>query len=507
VNSQTVLSSLFKPKSISRRFSYAFVGVVALVCIGFATIAIFINIARTDTEIKNRLDNTVSLAKISLATPLWNFDKDQVEHIFDAMLLDESIVYVEVLWDKQVIAKRARQKYKENTFSFFENNSQFTTKKTIVNHESIDVGLLQIAMSREQVRQEIIFEGLGVVVLVIIILASISATSIFITKRYLFNPLSKLKESASQLARGELDAAIDTDSSDEIGDLARDFDAMRGSIKELIGALRDSNEKLEDYSRTLEQRVEDRTAELTHAKSEAEGANRAKSEFLANMSHELRTPLNAILGYTELVLDGIYGDVPEKIQEVTTRVQQSGEHLLGLINDVLDLSKIEAGHLTLSIGDYTIQEVVENVFTALQSLAREKNLALNVSLSPDLPTGKGDPNRLTQVLLNLVGNAIKFTEMGSIDIKVAEEDGPFVVSVSDTGPGISEADQQKIFGEFHQADGSSSRKKGGTGLGLAISKKIIEMHGGRIWVESCLGKGSTFWFMVPNSVEVQRKVT
>jgi len=200
-----VLNSLLRPKSISRRFSYAFVGVVALVCVSFATVAIFINIGRTDTEIKARLNNIVDLAKISLATPLWNLDNEQVEHIFDALLLDESIVYVEVLWGEQVVVKKTRPKYAGTTFSFFEKNSEFTTKSVIVPHETKSVGLLRIAMSREQVRQKIIFEGLGIVGLVIIILSSISATSIFITKRYIFNPLSKLKDSASLLANGELD--------------------------------------------------------------------------------------------------------------------------------------------------------------------------------------------------------------------------------------------------------------------------------------------------------------
>jgi signal transduction histidine kinase len=226
-------------------------------------------------------------------------------------------------------------------------------------------------------------------------------------------------------------------------------------------------------------------------------ASKHKSEFLANMSHELRTPLNAILGYTELILDNIYGDVSEKVRDVLTRLERSGRHLLGLINDVLDLSKIEAGQLALSLGAYSMKEVVQTVFTAVEALAAEKHLALKVAVLPDLPLGHGDERRLTQVLLNLVGNAIKFTEVGEIGVQVATADESFLVSVADTGPGISEADQARIFEEFHQVDSSSTRKKGGTGLGLSIAKRIIEMHGGRIWVESSLGKGSIFWFTLP----------
>ncbi len=241
--------------------------------------------------------------------------------------------------------------------------------------------------------------------------------------------------------------------------------------------------------------------EIEEKGRQLEVASKHKSQFLANMSHELRTPLNAILGYTELIVDNIYGEVPGKIREVLDRVDKSGRHLLGLINDVLDLSKIEAGQLALALTEYSMRDVVQTVFTAVESLASEKKLALNVSLPPDLPPGRGDERRIAQVLLNLVGNAIKFTEAGEVRVQVAASDSSFVVSVADTGPGIAEADHRKIFEEFQQADTSSTRKKGGTGLGLSIAKRIIEMHGGRIWVESTPGKGSTFRFTLPVRVE------
>jgi signal transduction histidine kinase len=170
---------------------------------------------------------------------------------------------------------------------------------------------------------------------------------------------------------------------------------------------------------------------------------------------------------------------------------------------VLDLSKIEAGRLTLSLNDYSMQDVIQTVFTSVEALAVEKNLDLKVIVPQDLTTGKGDEQRIAQVILNLLGNAIKFTEQGEVKVEATVSNETFLVSVFDTGPGLSEADQKKIFEEFQQADESSTRKKGGTGLGLAISKKIVEMHGGRIWVESTLGKGSTFWFTLPIRVERQ----
>jgi GAF domain-containing protein len=243
--------------------------------------------------------------------------------------------------------------------------------------------------------------------------------------------------------------------------------------------------------------------EIQEKSRQVEEASKHKSQFLANMSHELRTPLNAILGYTELIIDGIYGEAPEKMRTVMERVQSNGKHLLGLINDVLDLSKIEAGQLVLSIQDYSIKDVVHGVYSAVEPLASGKKLAFKIDVPANLPPARGDDRRLTQVLLNLVGNAIKFTDAGEVAVKAAASNGAYTISVRDTGPGIAEADQAKIFDEFQQADSTQTKAKGGTGLGLSIAKRIIEMHGGTLWVESSLGAGSTFSFTVPLRVEHQ----
>jgi signal transduction histidine kinase len=241
--------------------------------------------------------------------------------------------------------------------------------------------------------------------------------------------------------------------------------------------------------------------EIQEKSRQVEEASKHKSQFLANMSHELRTPLNAILGYAELVLDGIYGDAPEKMRNVLERIQTNGKHLLGLINDVLDLSKIEAGQLVLSLNDYSIKDMMQGVYVAVEPLAGNKKLNFKLEVPPDLPPARGDERRLSQVLLNLVGNAIKFTDTGEVAIKASTANGSYTVAVRDTGPGIAEADQAKIFEEFQQSESTHTKAKGGTGLGLAIAKRIVEMHGGRLWVESTLGNGATFFFTVPLRVE------
>jgi GAF domain-containing protein/anti-sigma regulatory factor (Ser/Thr protein kinase) len=243
--------------------------------------------------------------------------------------------------------------------------------------------------------------------------------------------------------------------------------------------------------------------EIQEKSRQLEIASQHKSQFLANMSHELRTPLNAILGYAELMTDGAYGEPSDKMLEVLKRLEANGKHLLGLINDVLDLSKIEAGQLVLELTDYCIQDIAQTVRSTLEPLAADKRLAFKVEMAPELPPGHGDGRRLTQVLINLVGNAIKFTDAGEVAIKAEANNGAFHVSVRDTGPGISAVDQARLFQEFQQADNAITKKKGGTGLGLAISKRIIDMHGGKIWVESQPGQGSTFTFTLPVIVERQ----
>jgi signal transduction histidine kinase len=246
--------------------------------------------------------------------------------------------------------------------------------------------------------------------------------------------------------------------------------------------------------------IEDKSRQL-------ELASAHKSQFLANMSHELRTPLNAILGYTELLVDGIYGELATRPHEVLIRVQENGRSLLALINDVLDLAKIEAGLITLNPEPYSIGAMAQSVMSAMEPLARTKGLDLVTRIDPAAPLGYGDVRRLQQVLINLVGNAIKFTDSGQVEVTTAAADNRLRVTVRDTGPGIAAEDQETIFEEFHQVDNSSTRVKGGTGLGLAISRRIVELHGGHLTVSSTIGKGATFVVDLPQRIEIGAEET
>jgi signal transduction histidine kinase len=246
--------------------------------------------------------------------------------------------------------------------------------------------------------------------------------------------------------------------------------------------------------------------EIARKSRELEIASQHKSQFVANMSHELRTPLAAILGYAELMQEGYYEPQGPKSLAALGRIRSNGKHLLGLINTVLDIAKIESGQFSLNLGEYALENVVETVRAATEALAETKMLGLRAEVAKSLPIGLGDEQRLTQVLLNLVGNAIKFTDSGEVCIIATLVNGHFNVSVTDTGPGIPIEEQKRIFEQFHQVDSSNTKAKGGTGLGLAIAKQIVEMHGGLIWVESIVGKGSTFRLELPVRAE-NRKPT
>ncbi|MGQ0510017.1 MAG: GAF domain-containing protein [Betaproteobacteria bacterium] len=237
--------------------------------------------------------------------------------------------------------------------------------------------------------------------------------------------------------------------------------------------------------------------EIAEKGRELEEASRHKSNFLASMSHELRTPLNAILGFNEMILGQVYGEVPADMQEPLTDIQTSGKHLLRLINNVLDLAKIEAGRMELSPQDYSVHDTVGSVHSTLRPLAAEKGLEFLATLPEDLPLAFGDAGRIAQCLMNLAGNSLKFTKAGRVEISVVHEGDLLRYSVADTGIGIPPDKIGSLFTEFKQTDATIASEYGGTGLGLSITRKFIEMHRGRIWIESELGKGSAFIFEIP----------
>jgi signal transduction histidine kinase len=238
--------------------------------------------------------------------------------------------------------------------------------------------------------------------------------------------------------------------------------------------------------------------EIQEKSRQLEIANKHKSDFLANMSHELRTPLNAIIGFSEVMISGMAGALPDKQKEFVGDIRDSGRHLLALINDILDLSKIEAGRMELDVARFDLKEAVNNAMTLVRGRADRHGIHLEQKIAPEVGTYDGDERKFKQIVLNLLTNAVKFTpEGGTVTMGAERVNGAYVFSVKDTGVGIAEQDQGLIFEEFRQVGSDYERKAEGTGLGLALTRRLVHLHGGEISVRSAPGKGSTFTFTLP----------
>jgi len=321
----------------------------------------------------------------------------------------------------------------------------------------------------------------------------ISVAASLVLARRMVTPIHALQTGAVLIGTGALDQRIEVKTGDELEELADEFNQMA--------------EQLRTSYAGLEQKVQERTLELATAFQEIAAtsrklqiANQHKSEFLANMSHELRTPLNAIIGFAEMLSEGMLGDLSERQRDYTLDILASGRHLLALINDILDLSKVEAGRMDLEVNEFSVSEVLDYAVNIVRAWSIRQGLTLRLEVAPDVGTIHADERKVKQVMFNLLSNALRFTPSGGL-IEVTACHAPdrrhILIAVRDTGVGIPFDQQERIFDEFYQATGDPSRSHDGTGLGLALAKKFVELHGGRLWVDSQPGSGSTFSFTLP----------
>ena len=315
------------------------------------------------------------------------------------------------------------------------------------------------------------------------------ATGLLLARR-LVRPIESIQSAAAKIGSGALDERIKVESNDELGALAEEFNRMAAQLQESYAGL-----ELKVQKRTEE--LATALSELDEKSRELEAASRHKSEFLANMSHELRTPLNAVIGFSQVLRERMFGDVNEKQAEYLDDILSSANHLLSLINDVLDLSKVEAGQVELEVAPFSLRDALERGVVMVRERATKDGVRVTLAPSPDVDVVAGDERRIRQVIFNLLSNAVKFTPAGgAVDLLVTQVNGEARVSITDTGPGIAEEDRERIFEEFQQTEAGIEQREG-TGLGLALSKRLVELHGGRMWVNSELGKGSTFVFTLP----------
>jgi signal transduction histidine kinase len=287
----------------------------------------------------------------------------------------------------------------------------------------------------------------------------------FILSWSLIGPIQRIDHRLAAIAAGDFSGNVEVENRDELGALGANVNRMNDELRRLY--------------------------------TELEAASQHKSEFLANMSHELRTPLNAIIGFSQVLRDEMIGSVNEKQAEYLDDIISSGNHLLSLINDVLDLSKVEAGQVELEVRPFSLREALERGVVMVRERATEDGVRVAFAADPEVDVVDGDERRIKQVIFNLLSNAVKFTPAGGeVDVSATRANGEFRVSVADTGPGIAPEDRDRIFEEFQQSETGVAQREG-TGLGLALSKRYVELHGGRIWLESELGHGSTFTFALP----------
>jgi signal transduction histidine kinase/CheY-like chemotaxis protein len=510
----TAMKRIRSNSSLSRRFSVSTIMVVASILLVTCGVAIAYSIKQSGIDMKTRLDNTIRMANASITYSLWNVQDDVVKAQADALFKEKGIAFIEIRdEDGQTIARKSGK----GDFSFLGG------KKTVdklddylyqifpLKYENRNVGSIRVAIDKKVFQRELFISILIIFGVTIAIIIAISITSIVITRRHIFLPLSKLEVSAGLIAERNLETVIDTDNEDEIGKLAKSFDGMRLSVKKLIEDLQNANQRLDESNKNLEQKVEERTRELKKAIELTDKNNQALNLFIANMSHDIRTPMNNILGYVDLLEKRVPGEQEKTYISV---IKSNSNILLQLLNGILDLSKIRAGKLELNNEPVDIRATLADVNRSFLFSVEEKRLDFNIFVDTAFPQLIYlDGARLKQVLLNLVGNAVKFTDSGYISlnasvISIREEDSTidFTITVEDTGRGIEPTKIKEIFEPFVQENESVSYNYGGTGLGLSISKALVELMDGTIQVDSEPDKGSRFSIKIRN-VKTKMKKT
>jgi signal transduction histidine kinase len=405
----------------------------------------------------------------------------------------------EVVYDFAApVRRRSQPELFSETFSL-ESQETLQGPESSVQSPAAVYGVVQIGLTSSKMQQSLdTVIGNVALTTLLIILAGIGATTLLANR--IVSPLRSLSTVAQRVADGDLTASVEPTTRDEVGQLAGIFNNMTRSLRERDQAISSAYQELEQLAQTLERRVLERTQELQLANQKLQELDRLKSAFVSIVSHELRTPMTSIKGYVENMLIGLTGTLTDKQSHYLQRVKRNVERLTRLINDLLDLSRIEAGRIELHPAWLSVPELVGDVVESLHSMAREKPVTVVTQSAPALPLIRADRDKLHQILTNLIQNAIKFTPPnGEVRVEMQRTDGHVLISVADTGCGIPPDEIDKVFEKFYRGESAPVEARG-AGLGLAITKSLVELHGGRIWVESTPGHGSRFSLTLPTEL-------
>jgi len=553
-------------KNIPLKIRMMLYSTIMVIVVVFALASILLYNHHNDmwSEFKLRGDSITEEVAHDLKIPVMIEDKDSIEKVVKGGLMLKDVISIKVfnkenvflvnMGDAEIVPEELWYSV-QHPIKIEAGELMPWSIESVKKGVSENIGKVEIIFSTQRLNNNV-RRMIYIVIIFTIVVIIFRLISDYIFTTAITKPIASLVKATESVADGDLFHTIDVSSTNEVGKLTSSFNRMivalkdrdeeilfqhqklqknyqklEDSHKELDAAYRsltDTTRELEGYKRELEEKVKERTKELNEIHLKLQNSyiklkevDRLKSEFLANMSHELRTPLNSIIGFSMVILKGIDGPITELQRTDLAAIHQSGQHLLAIINDILDLSKIESGKMELAKEVIDIGRIAEDVITTGSALIRGKPVNLLMELDESLPLVYADKTRIRQVMLNMISNAIKFTDNGEIKLMIKKiryskmgfiednrssycpkrmihGDGDFMLlSIKDSGIGIKKDDMPKVFEEFRQIDSSSVRKEGGTGLGMAISRKFIELHEGEIWVESRLGNGSIFHFIIP----------
>lgn len=474
-----------------KKKTFLFVLIITALCTVVSAFIVYqvVEVQMTD---KYEVDKEAAVESLSysLAPMLDLYDYKQVERAITSSLTYEGIASIAVFDDSGTLIRSAAE---QNVHV-----EDLDVKKCNITSNGKVIGSFEIGFSKEYINEQI-RTTVGALVFGLMGFFVLTGVALYpLTMRSVINPLKAFTETVKKMDPENFSMRMKIYRDDEIGALAASFDQMAENIEKSHRALKEAHYKLQEAKEGVDKEVEERTTELKKAKEEAERANQIKSIFLASMSHELRTPLNSIIGFTGIILQGLAGELNDEQKTQLEMVYGSSKHLLALINDLMDISKIESGELEPDLEEFNLAEIGIEVRDSFKPKAEDKGLKLIWEM-PDI-TVVSDERRFKQILVNLVNNAIKFTQVGEVEVKAIEKDKNIEVMVKDTGVGMKKEDIHKLFAPFVQLEYTVSEEKG-TGLGLYLVRNLVRLLNGDIRVESEYGNGSTFTFTLPINYE------